>query len=362
MKIRGAVFEAKDKPLTVEELEMDETPGPGNVLVRYKASGICGTDLHKSRNLDIPPHLLGHEGAGVVEAVGSGIDDLKVGDKVIMSFRSSCGNCFYCLRGQNPQCEWGGGPARTILRQKRYRRADGTMLDADLGTFGEAANVPRQYVVKVESDLPFEQLALVGCGVTTGFGAAVNTAGIRTGSTVAVIGCGGVGQSAIQGARIAGASMIIAIDTVQSKLDYAIKNGATHTVLVADSVDTVAEVKALTAGRGADFALEVTGFAENVVKGYEMVRRRGIVVAVGIKAAQVTLPIHEMILEEKRLYGSLYGSSQVPVEFQRIIDFAERGDIDLGAMVSNVIGLDEVNEGLDAMAEGKVIRSVISYG
>ena len=364
MKVRGAVFVARDEDMVIEDLDIDPDPGPGEVLVRYGASGLCHSDLSIiNGTLPLPPPaVLGHEGAGTIEAVGPGVVGLRPGDHVVATFIPHCETCWHCLRGETQLCEnaqtlggWGGGGKHT--------RPDGTTIGLGLATFSEAAVISQHSVVKVTTDLPVEQLALIGCGVTTGAGAAINTAGVRPGSTVAVIGCGGVGQAAIQGARIAGASMIIAVDTVQSKLDTAAKLGATHGVLAGSDRDPVAQVKELTGGRGVDFALEVIGSAATLKQAYDMVRQRGAVIAVGVPSGDATLniPIVDLLMGEKQIRGSLYGSSQVAVDMPRLIRYAETGQLDLGAMVSRTIDLTQINDGFRAMKDGEVIRSVISY-
>ena len=363
MKVHGAVFVARDQELVIEELDLDPDPGPGEVLVRYDASGLCHSDLSVMNGTFPlpPPAVLGHEGAGVIEAVGPGVVGLSPGDRVVGTFIPHCQICWHCLRGESQLCEsggdWGGGQGG------RYTRADGSQIGFGLSTFSEAAVISQHSVVKVMTDLPPVQLALIGCGVTTGAGAAINTAGVRPGSTVAVVGCGGVGQSAIQGARIAGASTIIAVDTVPSKLDTALKLGATHGVLAGKDRDPVSEVKDLTAGRGVDVALEVIGSAATLKQAYDMVRRRGVVVAVGVPAgdAMLSVPIVDLLMGEKQIRGSLYGSSQVALDMPRLVRYAETGQLDLGTMVSRTIDLPQINEGFRAMQAGEVIRSVITY-
>jgi S-(hydroxymethyl)glutathione dehydrogenase/alcohol dehydrogenase len=248
-----------------------------------------------------------------------------------------------------------------MVGDPRYTRPDGSKVGIGLATFSEAAVLPEQMLVRVQTDLPVEQLALIGCGVTTGAGASLNTARITPGSSVAVIGCGGVGQSAIQGARIAGASTIIAVDTVQSKLDVAQKLGATQGVLSGADQDPVAQVKDITGGRGVDYALEVIGRADTLRQAYDMARKRGVVVAVGLGAMSFDLPVGDMIMNEKQLRGSLYGSAQVALDFPRLVHFAETGQFHLDVMVSRTIDLNEINDGFRAMQAGEVIRSVIAY-
>ncbi|HVM53856.1 MAG TPA: Zn-dependent alcohol dehydrogenase, partial [Acidimicrobiales bacterium] len=311
--------------------------------------------------LPIPgPSILGHEGAGTVEAVGSGVEKVKVGDTVVVSFIPACGRCWHCVRGESQLCDVG------FFAPPKFTRADGAMLAGALGgcaTFAECTVIHERSVVKVETDVPVEQLALIGCGVTTGMGAVMNTARVEPGSTVAVIGCGGVGTAAIQGARIAGASIIIAVDTLQSKVDMAMKLGATHGVVAGEGRDPVAAVKELTGGRGVDYAFEVIGHAATLLQAYGMVRRRGTAVAVGVPKFDATLevPIGDLIFGEKTVIGSLYGSAQVMRDFPRLVRLVESGQLDLDAMVSSTLSLGQVNDGFRAMEAGEVIRSVITY-
>jgi S-(hydroxymethyl)glutathione dehydrogenase/alcohol dehydrogenase len=361
MKVNGAVFLGQGSEMPIEELELSE-PGVGEVLVRYGASGLCHSDLAVlNGTLPIPgPSILGHEGAGTVEAVGSGVEKVKVGDTVVVSFIPACGQCWHCVRGETQLCDVG------FFAPPKFTRSDGAMLAGALGgcaTFAECTVIHERSVVKVETDVPVEQLALIGCGVTTGMGAILNTARVEPGSTVAIIGCGGVGTAAIQGARIAGASIIVAVDTVQSKLDMAMKLGATHGVLAGEGHDPVSAVKELTGGRGVDYAFEVIGNAVTLTQAYGMVRRRGVVVAVGVPRFDATLevPIGDLIFGEKTVIGSLYGSAQVAWDFPRLVRLVESGQLDLDAMVSSTISLGQVNDGFRAMEAGEVIRSVITY-
>jgi S-(hydroxymethyl)glutathione dehydrogenase/alcohol dehydrogenase len=361
MKVRGAVFVGQDTEMPVEDLELGE-PGVGEVLVRYGASGLCHSDLSVlNGTLPFPPPgILGHEGAGTVEAVGPGVEKVKPRDTVVVSFIPACGQCWHCVRGESQLCEVG------MFAPPKFTRGDGTPLAGALGgcaTFAECTVISERSVVKIETDVPVDQLALIGCGVTTGTGAVLNTARVEPGSTVAIIGCGGVGTAAIQGARIAGASMIVAVDTLQSKIDMATKLGATHGVLAGQGQDPVTAVRDLTGGRGVDYAFEVIGNAATLAQAYGMVRRRGTVVAVGVPKFDATLevPIGDLIFGEKTVIGSLYGSAQVMRDFPRLVRLVETGQLDLGAMVSSTISLDKVNDGFRAMQAGEVIRSVITY-
>jgi S-(hydroxymethyl)glutathione dehydrogenase/alcohol dehydrogenase len=292
----------------------------------------------------------------VVE-VGDAVTRVAVGDRVICSFTPVCGNCWFCLHDQANLCYGvqGGSTARGF-------RPDGTAVTgmAGLGTFSDELVVPEFQTVKVQTDLPAEQLALIGCGITTGVGAALNTARVQPGSSVAVIGCGGVGQSVIQGARIAGAARIFAIDPVEMKRKTAEQFGATDLIDPAAG-DPVEQVKDLTGRRGSDYAFEVIGLPETILQAYKTARRGGTVVVVGMAAidATVTFPAFNLFMEEKKILGSLYGSANVRRDFPRFVEMAETGRLDLGSMVSRRIGIDEINDAFRAMEAGEVIRSII---
>lgn len=357
--MRAAVFVGVGEPLSVEEV-VAHPVGPRDVVVRVGASGVCHSDLSlvDGSLMRKPPVVVGHEGAGTVEEVGSQVARVAVGDRVVASFVPVCGRCWWCLHDETNLCT----TARDVSVTPRVTRADGSVAPAftGLGTFADAMTVDESCLVKVETDLPDEQLALVGCGITTGVGAALFTARVRPGSTVAVVGCGGVGQSVVQGARIAGAARIVAVDPVDLKRKTAEALGATDFVDPHDA-DPVAAVKALTGGRGADYAFEVVGRPEAVAQAYAMTRRGGTTVVVGMPRldAKVTLSAFDLFYDEKKLLGCVYGSARVRRDFQRLIDLAETGRLDLGAMVSRRIALDGVDDAFRAMEAGEVIRSVI---
>jgi S-(hydroxymethyl)glutathione dehydrogenase/alcohol dehydrogenase len=328
--------------------------------VQIDASGVCHSDVTVANGgVPMPPPvILGHEGAGTVLEIGPEVTRVKVGARVIASFVPACGNCFFCLRDQSNLCEHG----IDLMFAPRGLRKDGSTVFGmtGLGTFSDEMTTEESMLVKVETDLPAEQLALIGCGVTTGVGAALNTAKVEPGATVAVIGCGGVGQSVIQGARIAGASRIFAIDPVELKRKTAEVLGATDLIDPADG-DPIQQVKALTDGRGADYAFEVIGLPETILQAYNTARRGGTVVIVGMARvdATVTFPAMGLFYEEKKVLGSMYGSAKVRRDFPRLVSLIETGRLDVGAMVSRRIKLDEVNDAFRAMQAGEVIRSVI---
>jgi S-(hydroxymethyl)glutathione dehydrogenase/alcohol dehydrogenase len=357
--MRAAIFTENDGDLSVEDVTPTD-PGPRDVIVHVTASGICHSDLSViNGTLPMPPPaILGHEGTGTVEKVGAEVTRVKVGDRVIGSFIPACGACWFCLNDQSNLCE----NTYNVMMSPRATRKDGTPLPAmtGLGTFADMMTCDEMSVVRVETDLPDEQLALIGCGVTTGVGAALNTARIKPGSTVVVIGCGGVGQAVIQGARIAGAARIVAVDPVGLKRDTALTLGATDAVDPGEG-DVVAQVQALTGGRGADYAFEVIGIPEMITQAFNCVRAGGTAVAVGVPRfdQEVSLPTMPLVLQEKRLLGTVYGSAQVRRDFPRLIGLVEQGKLDLDHMVSKTIGLDDINDGFRAMQAGEVIRSVI---
>ena len=359
--MRAAVFTENDGDLSVEDVTPID-PGPRDVVVQTTASGLCHSDLSViNGTLPMPPPaILGHEGAGIVDWVGSEVVGLQKGDRVIGSFIPACGVCWFCLHDQSNLCE----NTYVVMANMRATRSDGSAIPTmtGLGTFAETMTCDQMSLVKIETDLPDEQLALIGCGVTTGVGAALNTAQVQPGSSVAVIGCGGVGQAVIQGARIAGAARIIAIDPVPLKRETALKLGATDAVDPNDG-DVVAQVQALTGGRGADYAFEVIGVPELITQAFNCVRNGGTAVAVGVPRfdQEVSLPTYPLVLGEKRLLGTVYGSAQVRREFPRLVELVETGRLDIGDMVSRTISLDEINKGFDAMKNGEVIRSVINF-
>jgi len=357
--MRAAIMTVTNSPLSVETVTPLDV-GPTDVAVRIAASGLCHSDLLflDGQGPTPPPMILGHEGAGVVEEVGRDVQSVKPGDTVICSWIPSCGHCWYCTRGQSRLCSELGW----LYGEQKYSRSDGSTAARMLGvgSFAESAVLHERSVVRVETDVPPEQLALIGCGVTTGVGAAINTAAVIPGSTVAVVGCGGVGQSVVQGARIAGAARIVAIDPVELKRSTAVKLGATDGV-DPTAEDPVEQVRALTGGRGADYVFEVTGRAEVLGTAFSLARPGGAVVLVGVQHPEAAIPWKPLVqlLQEKRVLASWYGSSEVRRDFPRLLNLVETGRLDLDSMVSRRITLDQVNEGLEAIERGEVIRSVI---
>jgi S-(hydroxymethyl)glutathione dehydrogenase / alcohol dehydrogenase len=358
--MKAAVYVGDPKSLAIESLKPNP-PGPRDVVVEIGASGVCHSDLSIMRGyVPVPPGMvLGHEGAGRVVEVGGEVSRVKKGDRVIASFVPACGACWHCLREQTELCE----REQEISMQMRGTRPEGSpyFCMTGLGTFSDVMTVDESSVVKVDTDLPDAQLALIGCGVTTGVGAALNTARVRPGSTVAVLGCGGVGQAVIQGARIAGAGRIIAIDPQPLKRKMATQLGATD-VVDSSAADPVEQVKALTGGRGVDYAFEVIGLPETIQTTYQLARRGGDVIIVGMARfdAQFTLPAFSIFYEQKTVKGCKYGSAQVRRDFPRFVELIETRRLDISSMVSKTIKLDGVNDAFRAMEAGEVIRSVIA--
>jgi S-(hydroxymethyl)glutathione dehydrogenase/alcohol dehydrogenase len=357
--VKVAVAYEVNQPLVIEDLA---TPaiGPRDVLVRISASGICHTDLNviEGKSSLYMPTVPGHEACGIVEAVGSEVRRVKIGDRVLSSVTPACGACWWCINGMSNHCEL--NPA--VKAALRFDLPDGRKAAAvcGCGTFAEAMVVDEASVVPVQTDLPDDVLALLGCGVTTGLGAALNTAEVKPGSSVAVIGCGGVGQSVIQGARIAGASTIIAIDPADSRRAASQAVGATHAI-DPTAVNVVEAVQALTEGRGADYGFEVVGRPELMTQAFDMTRTSGTVTLVGMPAVtdQLSLPAIKAVFSGKRLRGSVVGGSQILRDFPRFIKLAETGQLDLTSMVSNKITLDQINEGIDMVHRAEGVRTVV---
>lgn len=357
--MRAAVFEGVGRPLVVEDVE-PLPPGPHDAVVQVLGSGVCHTEvavLHGHLPF-IAPAILGHEVAGIVLETGPAVTRVRPGDTVIAAGIPACGNCWFCIHGQSYLCELN----KETVRRQRAKRAHGEPLVAfaSLGGFAEAIIVDEASIVPVRSDLPAEQLALIGCAVMTGVGAALNTAAVAPGSTVTVIGCGGVGQCVIQGARIAGAAEIIAVDPVPLKRVSAKAQGATGLIDPAEA-DTTEQVLALTEGRGTDYTFEVVGRPETISTSYGATRRGGIVTIVGMPPVDsvISMPGLELFLGAKEIRVSNAGSGQIRRDFPRLVALAEAGRLDLASMISRRITLDDVDDALHAIDRGEVIRSVV---
>jgi S-(hydroxymethyl)glutathione dehydrogenase/alcohol dehydrogenase len=332
--------------------------GPGKVRVRIRATGLCHSDLSAmSGVLPQPaPFIPGHEGAGEIAEVGEGVDGLAVGDRVLVCWLPACGACPACKRGQSHLCLAGFLNAGTA----NYRRPGGDIFGfAGTGTFAEEVVLSAPCAVPIPDDVPFEIAALIGCGVTTGIGAALNTAKVEAGSSVAVIGCGGVGISAIQGARAAGAAEIVAVDPVQSRRDAALRLGATDAV----APEELGGVKGrLTGGEGFDYVFEVVGRSSTARTAYEATRRGGTLCVVGAGAMDDNLQISmfELFFDEKRILPSLYGGGDVLRSYDRVIRLWRAGRIDLEGLITHRVRLEEINDAVDQMRSGEALRTCVT--
>jgi S-(hydroxymethyl)glutathione dehydrogenase / alcohol dehydrogenase len=366
---KAAICPAVDSPLEVVDVDLDP-PKAGEVQVQMGASGVCHSDLSVVNGtlLSPLPSVLGHEGAGIVEAVGEGVTSVKPGDHVVLSFVPQCGTCYFCEHDTPEMCETGFMAMATggqLDMTPRFGRGGSALHQmSGLGTFSEALVCPEISTVKIDSNVPLTSAALIGCGVLTGFGAAANTAEVRRDDTLAVIGCGGVGLNVIQGAKFKGAERIIAVDQFDSKLDMAEQFGATDRVN-AKAGDAVAQVAELTGGRGVDVAFEVIGLKVTVQQARAMARRGGQAIIVGVPKMEQTMEIPiamELLVNEKQVRGSWYGSSAVQRDVPHLVELYKNGTLKLDELVSRKIGLGDINDAFGAMEAGEVARSVVDFG
>ncbi len=359
--MKAAVLREINKPLEIEDVQHGD-PAPREVLVRTVAAGVCHSDLHfQNGSYPYPlPSVLGHESAGVVEAVGSDVTYVKPGDHVITCLSAFCGHCEHCLTGHMSLCQ-----------EPELQRAPGQppRLSAggediaqflNLSSFAEYMLVHEHAIAKVREDMPLDRAALIGCGVTTGVGAVIHTAAVEPGSTVAVIGCGGVGLSAINGAAIAGAARIIAVDMVESKLELARKFGATDVVNAKDN-DAVGEVREMTGG-GVHYSFEAIGLKQTAEQAFKMLGFGGTATIIGMIPVGTQVELHgPEFLMERKMQGSNMGSNRFRVDMPRFVDFYLQGRLHLDDLISGRIKLEDVNDGLAALETGEVARNVIMF-
>jgi alcohol dehydrogenase len=374
MKIRAAVLNhmgvkppyAKTKPLSIQTVELDP-PGRGEVLVKIGAAGLCHSDLSVI-NGDRPrptPMALGHEAAGVIEALGEDVSDLSVGDHVVMVFMPSCGHCMPCAEGRPALCEPGAvaNGAGTLLSGARRLHCDGVDVNHHLGVsaFAEYAVMSRRSVIKIDPALPLHEAALFGCAVLTGVGAVVNTARLQPGQTAAVIGLGGVGLASVLGAVASGARQIVAIDLADDKLGLARQLGATDTVN-ARADDAAEQIRALTGG-GVDVAFEMAGSARAMELAYKITRRGGMTVTAGLPPPNATLalPLVNLVAEERTVMGSYIGSCVPTRDIPRYVGLYQRGRLPVDRLMSGVLTLEEINEGFDRLHEGNAVRQIVVF-
>jgi S-(hydroxymethyl)glutathione dehydrogenase/alcohol dehydrogenase len=360
--VKAAVLRAAGTQLEIDDV-MLRALGPRDVQVQIAASGVCHSDLSiVDGTIPHPlPAVLGHEGAGVVTAIGGEVTHVKPGEHVVLSWVAPDRTCFFCLHGHPELCEHGMDHA---FAQPYAVASDGTSLLAAFGTatFGAETIVPEHALVPIASDFPLELAALVGCGVVTGVGAVCNSARVEPGSSVAIIGCGGVGLAAVQGARLSGAAPIIAVDRIASKLALARRCGASE-VVDASATDPVSAVRELTGGRGADYVFEVVGRSDTIRQAFDMTRRAGTCTIVGAGSFEdmVQFGAMQLMVDAKTIRGCVYGATDPARDFPEMVRLQQDGLLDLEALVSDRIALTDVNAAFTAMEAGEVARSVIVY-
>lgn len=370
MKTNSAVTYKSGQPLVIEELELDE-PKAGEVLVKMAAVGLCHSDYHViagDRPVGMRPMVLGHEGAGVVVKVGPGVTRINPGDHVVLMFIPSCGKCSYCVSGMTHSCVLSKHIARGPQLDGTYRLHNKNGQDVGqfclLGAFSEHTVVNQDSVCVIDESYPLETVCLIGCGVVGGFGAAVNRAKVKPGSSVLVVGVGGIGMNVIQGAVAAGATTIIAADVVNRKLAWAKEFGATHTI-DATEADIVTRVMEITDGTGVDFAFEAISSPETIAQAYTATAKLGTTVVIGLTPAHFEeLPISplNLVLSQKTLMGTIYGTSNALVEIPKLLNMYRHGQLRLDELVTRTYTLDQINQGYEDMLAGKNIRGVIVFG
>ena len=373
MKIRAAVLNrmgaptpyAESKPLSITEVDLDP-PGPGEVLVKIAAAGLCHSDLSViDANRPRPmPMVLGHEAAGVVEELGPGVDDLAIGDHVVRVFVPSCGHCVPCAEGRPALCEPGAAAnnAGTLLSGARRIHCDGAAINHHVGcsAFAEYATVSRRSLVKIDRELPLDEAALFGCAVMTGVGAVINTARVQAGSSVAVIGLGGVGLAALLGAVAAGARSVLAVDLSDDKLGLARQLGATET-FNAGAPDAAETIRTATNG-GVEYAFEMAGSVRAMEFAYKITRRGGMTVTAGLPPPTHTfnIPQVNLVAEERTVKGSYIGTCVPTRDIPRYIELYRRGKLPVDRLMSSHLKLDDINLGFDLLHEGRAVRQIVT--
>jgi S-(hydroxymethyl)glutathione dehydrogenase/alcohol dehydrogenase len=367
MRTKTAVVYEHNKPVVVDNLELDE-PKANEVLVRMHASGVCHSDLSVVNDAIHynPPVALGHEGAGVIEQIGEDVNYVQVGDHILLSFVTYCNQCRMCTMNKVSLCE--GFSARMGYLLDDTCRLHTSLKQpvpqmARIGTMSEYTVVPEQSLIKIDTAYSLEKAVLVGCGVTTGIGAVLNTAKVKPGSSVAIVGSGGVGLNVIQGAVLASAERIIAVDLVQQKLDLAKDFGATD-LINASKANPVDQIQDLTDGKGVDYAFEVVGNPKTIEQAYDMIRPAGTVVVVGVShhEAKINIPAQQLVRQEKRIIGSFYGSSIPRIDMPKILELYNQGKIRLDELITKNYRLDQINQAFEDMEAGKNARGVILFG
>lgn len=360
--MKAAVCYAYGQPLVIEELTIGP-PQAGEVQVRLAATAICHSDLHLLHGDwgGRTPVVAGHEAAGTVTVVGPGVTTVRPGDRVVVSLMRSCGRCFYCATGAPNLCRG----SFALDRETRLHTLDGNPVRQGIWTaaFAEMVVVDQSQVIPIPEAVPWSQAALLACGVMTGVGAVLNTAQVEPGSSVVVVGIGGVGLNAIQGAALSGADPIIAVDLLDSKLVAAKSFGATHTVNPAGETKVDRAVKELTAGRGADYVFVTVGTPAAVSQSFRLTRPRGTTVIVGLAElrTKAELPIYFHVMAEKKVLGSFMGSSRLNIDVPRLVQFYLTGRLKLDELISAQYPLDQINQAIAATTTGEALRNVIVF-
>ncbi len=383
MKCKAAVLHGVGQDWQVEEIEVDP-PKAGEVLVQWKAAGLCHSDEHIITGDMVPPEeawdlmgitdgffpiVGGHEGAGVVAEVGPGVTSVAVGDHVSASFVPACGRCHYCSTGQQNLCDQGAGAfvkGQISDGEQRHRTADGTALNllAKLGTFSEYSCVADSQVIKVEPDLSLEAVSLVSCGVATGWGSATNRAAVKAGDSVVVVGIGGIGMNAVQGAAMAGARHVIAIDPLEFKREKAMEFGATHTF--SSMEEALPQVMEMTWGRMADKVIMTAGvmYGDLMALGTQLAGKGGTIVVTGvapITQQESSVNLFELAMYNKEIKGTIFGSLNPRADIPKLLGLYREGQLKLDELITNRYRLDQINDGYQAMRDGENIRGVIVY-
>lgn len=359
--MKAAVFHQVHQPLTIENIDIS-SPKPREVLIRTVAAGVCHSDVHFYEGLypTPTPVVLGHESAGIVEAVGSEVDYVQPGDHVITCLSVFCGHCNYCMTGRPYLCNREGLDRRAGEAPRLSQNGVLVHQFANLSSYAEQLLVHEHAVVKIREDMPLDKAALIGCGVTTGVGAVINTAAVPPGSSVAVIGCGGVGLSAVQGAAIAGAGRIIAIDTQAAKLELAQICGATDLVN-ASAGDPIRQVRDMTGG-GVEYSFEAIGLKATAEQAFRMLAKGGTATIIGMIPVGTNIELRGSdFLQEKKIQGSSMGSNRFRVDMPRYVDMYLSGKLKLDEMISREITLEEINDAFQALLTGEVARQIIRF-
>lgn len=364
--MKAAVLYQTNQPLVIEDIEID-APKANEVKVKVAVAGVCRSDLHfmKGEAIIPVPAVLGHEGSAVVMEIGEGVTNVAPGDHVILSFAPYCGHCESCLTGHSNTCDnhlRTGGKQFDGTSRIHINGQDLAQM-GKLGCFGEEAIVPATGVSKIDPDMSLRAAALIGCSVTTGVGTAIYAAEVTPGSTVCVIGVGGVGLNVVQGARIAGATRIIAVDINDAALEFAGKFGATDSVN-ANAGDPLKAIKDLTGGKGVDYAFEAFGSSETITLAFDAARKHGTAVIAGLAPVgeQAGIDGVALVRQEKTLKGAYYGATKPSIDFYHMIDLYKSGKLDVDNLVTRSYTLDQVNEAYDELDRGVVGRGVIDYG